>query len=51
MTQCRGKPALLLAAAKPTGVTYGVYKLLEKLGFGFYLGGDMFPADGIAAGD
>ncbi len=44
--QCQGKPALLLAAAKPAGVMYGAYKLLEKLGFGFYLGGDAFPPTG-----
>lgn len=46
-TQCRGKPALLLAAAKPIGVLYGTYALLEKLGFGFYLGGDTFPPNGL----
>ena len=45
-TQYQGKPVLLLAAAKPAGVMYGVYKLLEKLGFGFYLGGDAFPPTG-----
>jgi hypothetical protein len=45
-TRCRGKPALLLAAAKPAGALYGTYALLEKIGFGFYLGGDAFPAAG-----
>lgn len=45
-TQCQGKPALLLAASRPAGVLYGVYALLEKLGFGFYLGGDTFPPTG-----
>jgi len=45
-TTCRGQPALLVAAARPTGVMYGVYQLLDKLGFGFYLGGDTFPARG-----
>ena len=44
--QCQGKPALLIAAAKPAGAMYGVYTLLEKLGFGFYLGGDAFPPKG-----
>ena len=32
--------------AKPAGTMYGVYTLLEKLGFGFYLGGDAFPPKG-----
>lgn len=45
-TTCQGKPALLIAAANPAGMLFGAYGLLEKLGFGFYLGGDTFPATG-----
>ncbi|MCC6441903.1 MAG: hypothetical protein IT210_00445 [Armatimonadetes bacterium] len=37
---------LAVAARKPVGVLYGIYGLLEKLGMGFYLGGDTFPARG-----
>jgi N-acetylneuraminic acid mutarotase len=32
-----------IAAASPVGFLYGVYGLLEKLGMGFYAGGDSFP--------
>ncbi|NLF09541.1 MAG: hypothetical protein GX594_16405 [Pirellulaceae bacterium] len=46
VVECRGKPALLLTAAKPVGVLYGTYALLEKIGVGFYLGGDTFPPAG-----
>lgn len=45
-TTCQGKPAVLIAAAKPAGVMYGVYQLLEKIGCGFYLAGDTFPPAG-----
>jgi hypothetical protein len=38
-------PARLRILGKtPIGVQYGVYSLLEKLGVGFYLGGDALPA-------
>ena len=47
-TTCQEKPAVLIAAAKPVGVLRGVYALLEKVGFGFYLGGDTFPPAGTA---
>jgi hypothetical protein len=35
-------PRLVIAAASPRGVLWGVYALLERLGFGFTLGGDAF---------
>jgi hypothetical protein len=35
--------SLVIAGATPVGVLYGVYALLEKLGMGFYNGGDTFP--------
>jgi hypothetical protein len=35
--------AVVIAAAAPAGVLYGVYGLLEELGMGFYAGGDTFP--------
>jgi len=38
---------LVIAALKPVGVLYGVYDLLERLGIGFYLGGDTFPPKGL----
>ena len=41
-----GQAVLVITAARPVGVLYGVYLLLERLGFGFYLGGDTFPATG-----
>ncbi len=41
-----GQAVLVITAAQPVGVLYGVYQLLERLGFGFYLGGDTFPAAG-----
>ncbi len=34
------RPRLVLAAAEPRGVLWSVYAFLERLGFGFYLGGD-----------
>lgn len=33
----------LVMANEPIGTLYGVYTLLEKLGLGFYLGGDVYP--------
>jgi len=36
-------PRLRILAKTPIGVQYGVYSLLEKLGVGFYLGGDALP--------
>jgi hypothetical protein len=36
------QPRLVLAAATPRGVLWAVYGFLERLGFGFYLGGDAF---------
>ncbi len=38
-----GLRTLVIAAAAPAGVLYGVYDLLEELGMGFYAGGDTFP--------
>ena len=32
----------MLAAAEPRGVLWSVYAFMERLGFGFYLGGDAF---------
>jgi hypothetical protein len=32
-----------LAGSAPAGVLYGAYELLERLGMGFYAGGDTFP--------
>jgi len=37
---------VIVAAREPVGVFYGVYGLLEQIGFGFYLGGDTFPPRG-----
>ena len=34
------QPRLVLAAAEPRAVLWSVYAFLERLGFGFYLGGD-----------
>ena len=39
-----GQPRLVLAAAEPRGLLWSVYAFLERLGFGFYLGGDAFAA-------
>ncbi|MBM3477293.1 MAG: hypothetical protein FJX75_28835, partial [Armatimonadetes bacterium] len=36
-------PRLRIVGKTPIGVQYGVYSLLEKLGVGFYLGGDAIP--------
>lgn len=45
-----GRQHLLAVAARtPVGVLYGVYDLLERLGFGFYLGGDALPPQGTPA--
>lgn len=35
--------AILVAGKTSRGVLYGAYALLEEYGFGFYLGGDVFP--------
>jgi hypothetical protein len=34
---------LVISAGSPAGVLYGVYGLLERLGMGFYAGGDTYP--------
>ena len=39
-----GRKLIVIAAPSPVGVQNGVYGLLERLGFGFYLGGDTLPA-------
>ena len=39
-----GRKLVVVAASTPAGVQNGVYGLLERFGFGFYLGGDTFPA-------
>lgn len=36
-------PRLRILGNTPIGAQYGVYSLLEKLGVGFYLGGDALP--------
>ncbi len=36
-------PRVLVAGGSPVGVQNGVYSLLERLGVGFYLGGDALP--------
>ncbi len=38
-----GRPCAGIVGADPAGVVYGVYRLLEKLGCGFYLGFDSLP--------
>ena len=38
----QAQPRLVLAAATPRAVLWSVYAFLERLGFGFYLGGDAF---------
>lgn len=38
-----GRCVLLIIGRQPRGVLYGVYTLLEKLGVGFTLGGDVLP--------
>ena len=38
-----GAPTALILANEPIGAMYGAYTFLEKLGIGFYLGGDVFP--------
>jgi len=40
-----GQPVVAIAGTQPVGALYGVYTLLEKLGWGFYLGGDAFPGE------
>lgn len=35
---------LILRGRNPVGTLYAVYDLLERLGMGFYLGGDTYPA-------
>ncbi|NIA13018.1 MAG: hypothetical protein GWP08_02975 [Nitrospiraceae bacterium] len=39
-----GRKLIVVAAPTPAGVQNGVYGLLERFGFGFYLGGDTLPA-------
>lgn len=34
---------VVIAAASPRGLLYGAYGLLERLGMGFYAGGETFP--------
>ncbi|MGQ9731675.1 MAG: LamG-like jellyroll fold domain-containing protein [Candidatus Zipacnadales bacterium] len=36
-------PTLLVSGSEPVAVQYAAYTLLEKLGVGFYLGGDALP--------
>ena len=43
----RGASTALILANKPIGALYGAYTFLEKLGIGFYLGGDMLPGTNI----
>lgn len=40
-----GQPVLAIAGTQPVGALYGVYTLLERLGWGFYLGGDAWPEE------
>jgi len=40
----RGHTLTVAAGARPIGTLYAVYDLLERYGFGFYLGGDAVPA-------
>ncbi|MGO8746787.1 MAG: LamG-like jellyroll fold domain-containing protein [Thermoguttaceae bacterium] len=42
-----GRPQVIVTAATPIGVLYGAYTFLEKLGIGFYLGGDTFPGHNL----
>lgn len=44
----QGAPTALILANKPIGVLYGAYTFLEKLGIGFYLGGDVLPGTDIS---
>ena len=40
----RGRRSFVVVAARtPAGVLYGAYGLLERLGMGFYAGGETFP--------
>jgi len=39
---------LVLAGQEPIGAQYAVYSLLERLGMGFYLGGDALPSQRVA---
>ena len=42
-----GTPTALILANEPIGALYGAYTFLEKLGIGFYLGGDVFPGSQV----
>lgn len=46
-TERDGQPLAAIVGTKPVGALYGVYTFLEKLGMGFYLGGDTFPAHAL----
>ena len=43
----KGVPTALILANEPIGAIYGAYTFLEKLGIGFYLGGDVLPGDNV----
>ncbi len=42
-----GAPTALILANEPIGALYGAYTFLEKLGIGFYLGGDVYPGSNV----
>ena len=42
-----GAPTALILANEPIGAIYGAYTFLEKLGMGFYLGGDVYPGTNV----
>ena len=44
----RGAATALILANEPIGALYGAYTFLEKLGIGFYLGGDVYPGGHVA---
>lgn len=44
-----GNCCVTITAATARGILYGAYGLLEKLGVGFYLGGDTFPDEKVSA--
>jgi hypothetical protein len=43
-----GTATALILANEPIGALYGAYTFLEKLGIGFYLGGDVYPGDHVS---
>jgi septum formation topological specificity factor MinE len=43
----KGAPTALILGNEPIGALYGAYTFLEKLGLGFYLGGDVFPGANV----